>query len=184
MHVYIQWVFIKHLLCARRHCVPLWVKVHCRVSSGSKESHVHSGKTSTMFLLKAKHGMDSVHDSFHRKHTGSSFSSEWQPLSFCFWITKGMFSTVKSYRGLRNGYWLSSLHTEEDTGCQRKWMLSCTLHLAAKGDACPGSPGAPSPRMPKWAALPLARALGAAPARPDLDIKLGGLVSHFFLHNS
>lgn len=43
----------------------------------------------------------------------------------------------------------------------------------------PGSPGAPSPRMSRWAALPLARALGAAPACPDLDMELGGLVSHF-----
>lgn len=44
----VHWVFIKHLLCARRHGVPLWVKARGRLSSGSAESHVHSGKASTM----------------------------------------------------------------------------------------------------------------------------------------
>lgn len=64
----VHWVFIKHLLCARRHGVPLWVKALGRLSSGSAESHVHSGKASTMSPLKAKDHMDSVHHGFHRKY--------------------------------------------------------------------------------------------------------------------
>lgn len=55
-------------MCARRHGVPLWVKALGRLSSGSAESHVHSGKASTMSPLKAKDHMDSVHHGFHRKY--------------------------------------------------------------------------------------------------------------------
>lgn len=102
MQTYIQWVFIKHLLCARRHCVPLWVKARGRLSRGSTESHMHSGKASTMSPpSKQRTAWIQSTMASTGNVSGSSFSSEWQPLSFCFRTAMGMFGTVKSYRGLK-----------------------------------------------------------------------------------
>lgn len=109
-----------------------------------------------------------------------SRSSEWQPLSFCSSVTMGMFGTVKSYRGLRNGRWLPPLHTEEeDTGCHGGsgcWAAPFTQQPKEALLHAPPSPGTLSPRLSKWA-LSSERALGAAPTGPDLDMELGILLS-------
>lgn len=114
----VHWVFIKHLLCARRHGVPLWVKARGRLSSGSAESHVHSGKASTMSPPQSKgpHG----------------FSAPWLPQeiyqaplslqnedSHCLSVSglQGGCSGLWKVTGDSNGCWWLPLRTEEDTGC-------------------------------------------------------------------
>lgn len=115
----VHWVLIKHLLCAGRHGVPLWVKARGRLSSGSTESHVHSGKASTMPpppQSKGPHG----------------FSPPWLPQeiyqappslqnedSRCVSVSglQGGCSGLWKVTGDSNGCWWSPLRTEEDTGC-------------------------------------------------------------------
>lgn len=112
--------------------------------------------------------------------SGSSFSSEWrQPLCFCFRITRGMFGTVKSYRGLKRMLVVTTAHWGRHGVSWQKWLLSQTFLLAAKG----GTAAWPCiSRRPFTKAVQMGcSGLGAC---PDLAMELGALFSHFLLDSS